>query len=304
MTLAFSVPVLPSQARLRADASGPGAEPFLKWVGGKRRLLPTLRSFLPSDLRTRRYVEPFLGGGAMFFALRPQHAAISDLNFDLVETYRVVRDETEDLVDRLDQLERAHSADAFYAARDRYNARPRIRAFERAALFIYLNKTCFNGLYRVNRAGLFNAPIGRYAKPCIVDAPRLRAAAAALRDVDLRCAGFSDTLERISEGDFVYLDPPYVPLSRTKSFVAYDAAGFTQDDQVRLAVTFRELHRRGAKVMMSNADAPLVHALYEGFDIQRVLAPRAINSRATHRGPVCELVVRNYASSAQLAVAV
>jgi DNA adenine methylase len=303
VTLAFSLSVLPSQARLRADASDPGAEPFLKWVGGKRRLLPTLRSFLPSDLRTRRYVEPFLGGGAMFFALRPQHAAISDVNVDLVETYRVVRDETEDLVDRLDQLERAHSADAFYAARDRFIARPRIRALERAALFIYLNKTCFNGLYRVNRAGLFNAPIGRYAKPCIADAPRLRAAAAALRDADLRCAGFSDTLAHVADDDFVYLDPPYVPLSRTKNFVAYDAAGFSHDDQVRLAASFHELHRRGAKVMLSNADAPLVHALYEGFDIQRVLAPRAINCRAAQRGAVHELVIRNYRSDALFTVA-
>ncbi|HEX5658577.1 MAG TPA: DNA adenine methylase [Polyangiales bacterium] len=278
-----------------SSASHVGALPFLKWVGGKRRLLPALRARLPADLSTRRYVEPFVGGGALFFALQPGAGVLADLNGNLVETYRIVRDAPELLIAHLEFLERRHSHDAFYQARERYNTRAAGPGpVERAALFIYLNKTCFNGLYRVNRQGLFNAPIGRYAKPCIVDAARLRAASAALQRVELRHAAFGALLDVVQSNDFLYLDPPYVPLTRTASFTAYGPAAFSMRHQESLHAVVTELDARGAKLLLSNSDTPWVRERYRHFHIETVTAPRAINCAPHRRGAVPELLIRNY----------
>jgi DNA adenine methylase len=264
-------------------------------VGGKSRLLDQLMPLLPPGVDERRHVEPFLGGGAMFFARRPARALLADVNPALIATYEAVRDDVDGVLAALERLaRRGHEAPVYYAVRDRYNRERRAPKSERAAMFLYLNKTCFNGLHRVNRRGEFNVPAGKYASPRIVDADNLRAASAVLRGADLRCASFEDLLGSARPGDFIYLDPPYVPLSETSSFTGYAPDGFGMEDQVRLRDVVRELDRRGCRIMLSNSDVPVVHELYRGFRIDRVLAPRAVSAEVRGRAPVTEVVVRNY----------
>lgn len=291
------MPTSSSAARAREARSGPSpavASPFLKWVGGKGKLRHALSALMPPGVELMRHVEPFLGGGALFFARAPERALLCDINQDLIATYEVVRDEVSELLAELSRLARGHGEQRYYAVRERYNARrPKSRA-ERAAQFIYLNKTCFNGLFRVNRKGEFNVPMGRYANPNIADAEALLAASARLRHAQLRCASFECLLSDARPGDFIYMDPPYEPLSRTANFTSYAQDGFSQVEQTRLRDVFRELDRRGAKLMLSNSDVPLIRELYRGYAIDVVLAPRAVNCDAKSRGPVRELVVRNY----------
>lgn len=282
--------VLRQESSAACDGS---AAPFLKWVGGKGRLCPALSRLLPGDVERRRHVEPFLGGGALFFARSPQRARLSDINKDLIATYCAVRDDVDGVLVALRELARTHSPEAYYARRDLFN-RTDGSAASRAALFVYLNRTCFNGLYRVNRLGRFNVPMGRYAAPSICDEARLRDASAALQGVELQPVDFREALASVSFGDFVYLDPPYVPTSRTANFAAYSREGFTQTDQLQLRDVFGELDRRGARLMLSNSDAPFVRALYAGFPQQHIYARRSINSDVRARGPVRELVITNY----------
>jgi DNA adenine methylase len=278
----------------RLELAVPVATPFLKWVGGKGKLRHALSALMPPGVDLMRHVEPFVGGGALFFARGPERALLCDINSDLIATYEAVRDEVSELLAQLARLARGHGEERYYAVRERYNARkPKSRA-ERAAQFIYLNKTCFNGLFRVNRKGEFNVPMGRYANPNIADSEALLAASARLRHAELRCASFECLLSEARPGDFVYLDPPYEPLSRTANFTSYAQEGFSQEDQARLRDVFRELDRRGAKLMLSNSDVPLIRDLYRGYAIDVVMAPRAVNCDAKSRGPVRELVVRNY----------
>jgi DNA adenine methylase len=291
------MPTSSPAARVRAvpqDSALAVATPFLKWVGGKGKLRHALSTLMPSGVELMRHVEPFVGGGALFFARAPERAMLCDVNPDLIATYEVVRDELSELLAQLSRLARGHDEQRYYAVRERYNARrPKSRA-ERAAQFIYLNKTCFNGLFRVNRKGEFNVPMGRYTNPNIADAEALRAASGRLRHAVLRCASFECLLSEARPGDFIYMDPPYEPLSRTANFTSYAQDGFSQADQTRLRDVFRELDRRGAKLMLSNSDVPLIRDLYRGYAIEVVLAPRAVNCDAKSRGPVRELVVRNY----------
>lgn len=293
--------------------------PFLKWAGGKQALAPLLAPLFPS-LERRTYREPFLGGGAMFFHLRPKRAVLSDALADLIATYEVVRDAPDDLLERLGALEREHSDDRFYEVREQFNAgraasrHPRSRAAaaarprattsrrpsmharaERAAWLLYLNRTCYNGLFRTNQAGEFNVPLGRYRDPRIADAERIMAASRALAGADLRHAPFEIALESAEKNDFVYLDPPYVPLSATSSFSAYADGAFDADDQARLAACFRELDARGCLLALSNSDTPTVRALYRGFEITEVAAPRSISARGSARGSAPEVLVRNRA---------
>lgn len=240
-----------------------------------------------------RHVEPFVGGGALFFARRPDRALLADANPALVATYQAVRDCVGDVIAELQKLARQHAPHAYYRVRDRFN-RSRADGPERAAMFLYLNKTCFNGLYRVNRSGAFNVPAGRYARPRILDPGTLLAASHVLRSADIRCAGFETLLRTAKPGDFVYLDPPYEPVSPTASFTSYARDGFTRDDQTRLRDVFTALDRRGCALMLSNSDVPFTRELYRGFRIDHVLAPRAINRDAARRGLVSEIVVRNY----------
>jgi DNA adenine methylase len=274
------------------------ARPFLKWAGGKQRLLKHYKRLLPESART--YHEPFVGSGALFFHLRSREFAarcyLHDLNQELINTYLVVRDHVEALMEALVEHARQHSADHYYQVRawDQeagWAARPDV---ERAARMIYLNKTCYNGLWRVNRRGYFNVPMGRYRRPNILDRPRLCAASEALQGVDIWPSDFRKVAERAQAGDFVYFDPPYVPLTPTANFTDYYAGGFGQAEQKALAETYRRLDELGCRVMLSNSDTGLVRELYEGYRIIIVKARRAINSQAGKRGPVSEVVVLNY----------
>lgn len=276
----------------RVPAVEPG--PFLKWAGGKGRLLPQLEPLLPPGHELRRHVEPFFGGGAMFFARQPSRALVSDVNPNLITTYQAVQGDVEGVIERLSALAARHSSDAYYRVRERYNRAARIDEVERAAMFIYLNKTCFNGLHRVNARGEFNVPAGSYKNPRIVDGEGLRAASFALQGADIRCQPFDALLRDARPGDFVYLDPPYAPVSETANFTSYALGGFGAADQIRLRDVFRELDRRGCRLMLSNSDVPFIREIFAGYRIDVVMAARAINADASRRGPVAEVVVRNY----------
>jgi DNA adenine methylase len=272
------------------------AKPFVKWAGGKWSLLPQIAPLLP-DVTGRTYREPFLGGGAVFFHLRgsspPARAVLSDALTDLIGAYEAVRDQPERLVTELETLRDLHSKTHFYRVRDFFNARGKGEPVLRAAWLIYLNKTCFNGLFRTNRSGEFNVPIGRFTKPRIVDRSRLLAASAALQGIELLNQPFERLLHDAKKGDVIYLDPPYVPLSRTSNFAAYSLGAFGPEEQERLAEVFRKLDKRGCMLALSNSDTPEVRRLYQGFEIQPIRAARSIGSRGASRGTVTELLVRN-----------
>ena len=264
------------------------AGPVLKWAGGKSRLLEQLLPLLPE--RVDRYFEPFFGGGAMFFRLQPGRALLSDLNEELVNVYACVRDRVEELIAHLGR----HRYEPNYYYRQRALDPASLPALERASRTIYLNRTCFNGLYRVNRRGQFNVPIGRYDNPTICHPDRLRAVSGVLRGVDIWAADYQDALEEAQAGDFVYFDPPYQPLTRTANFTSYTATDFGEADQRALAASAAALDRRGVRWMLSNSDTPLVRELYAPFRLDTVVAPRAISRSPAGRAGVTEVVARNY----------
>lgn len=268
--------------------------PFLKWVGGKGRILAQLEPLLPPGVERMRHVEPFVGGGALFFHRMPRRALLCDVNPALIDAYGTIRDDVEAVIPHLEELAEAHDKDHYYAARERYNTARNLSQAERVALFIYLNKTCFNGLHRVNRNGHFNVPAGRYKNPRIVDPAGLRAAAGVLARAELHEAGFEQVLRWAKPGDFVYFDPPYVPVSDTSNFTSYARDGFGPAEQRRLRDVFGELDRRGCKLMLSNSDTDFVRDAYRAWRIDVVAAPRAVNCDARRRGKVTEVVVRNY----------
>lgn len=256
-----------------------------------------LTPLLPAGIERMRHVEPFMGGAAFFFARLPERALLSDVNASLVDTYLSVRDEVDAVIEALEQLSFAHASGegAYYRVRDRYNtSRGEVPRAERAAMFVYLNKTCFNGLHRVNRRGEFNVPEGRYESPRILDEDGLRLASAALRRAEIRHAPFEALLETARPGDFVYLDPPYAPVSETASFTSYADDGFGLADQTRLRDVVAALDRRGCRIMLSNSDVPSIRELYAAFRIDTVRAPRAISAVGAGRSAVSEVVVRNY----------
>jgi DNA adenine methylase len=269
----------------------PPPRPFLKWAGGKTQLLPELERRVPACFGD--YHEPFVGSGALFFRLRAlgriRRARLSDLNEDLIECYVIVRDQVEELIAALTRLRKRTDRAGFYEIREQRPAE--LSPVERAARLIYLNKTCYNGLYRVNRAGKFNVPFGRYKNPNVCDAANLRACSAALKDVEIERSPFQAVLRHAKAGDFVYFDPPYVPVSQTAHFTAYYRDGFDEGRQRALAEAARALSERGCRVLLSNSDTPLVHRLYRGFSVERVGARRAINSVPGGRGEVAEVVV-------------
>ena len=268
------------------------AAPFLKWAGGKSRLISQYAPYLPQRETIRRYYEPFIGSAALFFHLQPPDARLSDANWKLVETYRVVRDEPDKLIEAL----HPHRNERAYYYRIRSQKPKDLTPVQRAARLIYMNKTCYNGLYRENQKGEFNVPFGRYKRPKICDEERLYAASRALQGVELCDVDFAEAIADAGKGDFVYFDPPYVPLSATSSFTSYSRYGFDEEDHRRLAQALRELTERGCRVMLSNSSAPLVYELYRGHDfkIEEVKARRNINSKAHKRGAVTELVIMNY----------
>lgn len=278
--------------------------PILKWAGGKSQLLDTLESNFPSSFGT--YIEPFLGGGAVFFRLaalgKITGAVLSDLNKDLINCYVAVRDHTDQLLVQLQRFQRHARDKRFYyqVARNRFNEIQLQTGLEgdveKASLLLYLNKTCYNGLYRVNQKGGFNVPWGRYKNPRIYDESNLRAVQKALSRVGVRilCGNYSQTTNDAQSNDFVYFDPPYQPISRTANFTAYTAQSFGWGDQVNLARVFSDLHSKGCLVMLSNS--PKVQKLYENHDfrVQKVKATRAISCVGNKRGHVDELLITNY----------
>jgi DNA adenine methylase len=272
----------------------PAPSPFVKWVGGKGKLQHTLGAMLPPGAELMRHVEPFLGGGAFFYARQPERALLCDINKDLILTYKAVRDELPAVVRHLGQFAHRHDKAHYYATRTRYNAQSHRSDAERAAMFIYMNKTCFNGLHRVNRRGEYNVPIGSYKNPRILNVEGLYAASMQLQNADIECTPFESLLSHVKPGDFVYLDPPYEPVSRTANFTGYAVNGFSQEDQVRLRDVVRDLDRRGARIMLSNSDVPFIRELYRGFQIDQIMAPRAISCVGSKRQSVPEVVVRNY----------
>jgi len=264
----------------------------LKWVGGKTQLLPQLAPLLPRAFK--RYFEPFVGGAAMFFDLRARvpkvQATLSDVNAELVDCYTAVRDEVEAVIVAL--REHRYESEHFYAVRAQLPGA--LPPAARAARTIFLNKTGYNGLYRVNRKGQFNVPFGRFTNPVFCDPENLRACARALAGVTIEHGDFSTVLRRAKKDDFVYFDPPYVPLSATSDFTAYIPGGFGKAGQEKLAQVFRTLAARGVKVMLSNSDTKLVRELYAGYPIATVFAARSINSKGSGRGKLTEVVVRSY----------
>ncbi len=268
------------------------ARPFLKWAGGKTQLLPILLEVLP---RAETYYEPFLGGGAVFFALANQdrfrQAILNDFNLELVTAYKGVRDAVDTVMDLLREMPFDRT---FYEG---VRLQHPDGLAERAARIIYLNKTCYNGLYRVNQQGEFNAPFGDFGSrsPKILDAPNLRDCSEVLRYRGALYQGdFVDAVAGAREGDVVYFDPPYVPLNTTSSFTSYTRSGFTFDDQQRLMILFRELQSRGVRAILSNSDTEAIRTLYADFDLHTVPVRRPINSLGSARGFVQEVLVFNF----------
>ena len=271
-----------------ARRKDPVPKPFLKWVGGKRQILPKLTELFPVEFD--RFYEPFVGGGAVFFHLLPQKASISDANQELINCYLVVRDRVEELIPSL----KKHVYDKEYYYSVREIDPESLSAVERASRTIFLNRAGFNGLYRVNSQGKFNVPFGRYTNPTFCDEVNLRVCSRAIRGKTVSCSSFENALSSAKRGDFAYLDPPYIPVSETANFTAYQRNGFGMENQEKLAEVIEELTRKGVRAMLSNADVPWIHERYREFNIRVIKANRNVNSDASRRGPVGEVVVTNY----------
>lgn len=276
------VPVEPRQPR--------GAlKPIVKWAGGKSRLVPELVARMPAAYG--RYYEPFLGGAALYLHCEPEHAVLGDTHPDLMNLYRQVGHAPREVVREVGRLAARHSREQYDSIRARWNLSSSREGPGWAAAFAYLNKTCFNGLWRVNSRGHFNVPMGRYANPRILDEGALRASSPAFKRAVCRTTSFEATVADARAGDFVYFDPPYVPRTPTSNFTAYTLAGFGETRHRELAALARRLAENGVHVMMSNSDTPLVHELYSGFRIDKVQRPGAMNSDPSKRHPVSELII-------------
>ncbi len=299
------------------------AKPFLKWAGGKGQLVPQLVKCLPPELQEahiKRYVEPFLGGGALFFHIAQTYELedffISDANPELFVVYKVIQQDVEGLIKQLSEIQNWYfrmaseqQSEFYYNTRQKFNSARLKFDFayyshiwvERAAQILFLNRTCFNGLFRLNSKAEFNVPFGDYKNPTLCDTENLRTVSAILQKATLQQSDFSTCREFVDEHTFVYFDPPYRPLSKTASFTAYSSFGFDDGEQLRLARFYRELAQRKAKLMLSNSDPKNIDAAdnffeeaYAGFNISRLKASRMINSNAQKRGEISELLITNY----------
>jgi DNA adenine methylase len=269
--------------------------PVLKWVGGKRQLLDVIAPLLPDKITA--YCEPFVGGGALLFNLQPKNIYINDINDELIRVYEVIKADVESLITALQKFK--NDVAQFYAVRDWDRDKAKYASLsdvKKAARILYLNKTCYNGLFRVNSAGEFNSPFGNYRNPNIVNAPTLRAVSAYLNTatVHLTSLDYAEVLRSLPKNTFVYLDPPYDPVSDTSSFTGYSKGGFSRDEQIRLRECCDALHKKGLKFMLSNSATDFIKKQYADYYITTVQAKRAINSDATKRGEIAEVVVRNY----------
>jgi DNA adenine methylase len=263
-------------------------QPFLKWAGGKTQLLNELLLRVPTGYG--RYFEPFMGSGAFYFALSPKEAFIGDVNEELVNTFQMVKLFPNELIEQLKS--HVNSSDDFYATRALDPGL--LTPVERAARFIYLNRTCFNGLYRVNKSGQFNVPFANYKNPNIVQEEKIAAASKVLENTYITHGPYTELIKKAKKGDFVYLDPPYYPLGGYSDFKRYNKEGFYTEDQVNLSLLYGKLDKMGCFVMLSNSDTPFTRELYKDWNVSTVYAKRMINSDATKRGEITEILVTNY----------
>lgn len=290
-------------------------KPFVKWVGGKSRLVDELEKILSADTERvfTKYVEPMVGGGALLFDILSKYnfekIYISDINAELINAYVVIKNNVNVLIKRLTEIQLLFlSMDEngrkyyYYSMRDKFNSLKlnELSRVEKAALFIFLNKTCFNGLYRVNRKGQFNVPMGAYKNPCICDEDNLRNASKALQNVEIVCGDFSLSKSVIDKGSFVYIDPPYRPISETSAFTSYNIDSFDDNEQIRLAQFIDEINKTGAKIVLSNSDPQNINSedrffeeLYKSYTIKKIEASRMINSKSDGRGKIKELLICN-----------
>ena len=269
--------------------------PVVKWVGGKRQLIEQISNCAPKAFS--KYYEPFLGGGAVLFELQPKNAIVNDINSELINLYTVIRDQVVALIEDLgihrNEEQYFYEIRELDRDREKYNSLNPVR---KASRIIYLNKTCYNGLFRVNKAGEFNAPFGNYKNPNIINEITLRAVSHYLNEahVELHCTDFEEVLRETRKGSFVYLDPPYDPVSDTSSFTGYDKGGFGKEEQQRLKSACDTLNARGAKFLLSNSATDFIKALYQNYHIEVIKARRAVNSKADKRGEIDEVLVMNY----------
>ena len=277
-----------ASSQLFSNVEAPLKRPLLKWAGGKTQLLRTILAAIPHDFS--RYAELFFGGGALFWALARPGSLIADSNQELIEFYEVVRDNPEDLLAAVAKL--AISREDYYRIRSH---RPQgLSKLQRAGRLVYLNKTCFNGLYRVNRNGQFNTPFGGKTNVKLLDENDVLAASRLLKRTTILCADFGQSLSYLKEGDFVYLDPPYLPLGGHSDFRRYTREFFNQEHHVRLAIEFTKLRQRGIKALLSNSDTYRIRCLYKQHFCVRVMASRHINCNGKRRGKIPELLIANY----------
>lgn len=271
--------------------------PVLKWVGGKRQLLNDIIPMIPKNCST--YVEPFIGGGAVLFELQPKKAIINDFNSELINVYTVIRDYPEELIKELQFHKDNNTSEHFYAVRE-YDRKPeffsQMTPVQKAARVIYLNKTCYNGLYRVNSAGQFNSPYGKYKNPNIVNETVIKAMSKYFNEnnIVIKNEDFKEALKGLRRGAFVYLDPPYMPISSSSSFTGYTENGFNEDKQRELKELCDKLDKKGIKFLQSNSDCEFIRELYSGYRIKTIKAKRAINSKGNSRGEINEVLVYNY----------
>lgn len=269
--------------------------PVLKWVGGKRQLLDTLKPLFPKGYKS--YCEPFIGGGAVLFSIQPKNAYVNDINAELINVYNVIQNDVDELIELLKLMK--NDSKFFYEIRDWDRDREKYQSLsevQKAARIIYLNKTCYNGLYRVNNAGEFNSPFGSYKNPNIVNEPVLRAVSNYFNKANIHftTGDYSLVLKNITKGTFVYLDPPYDPISTSSNFTGYSRGGFGREEQIRLKAFCDKLDSRGIKFMLSNSATEFILDQYQNYKITRVQAKRSINSVGSKRGNVDEVVVTNY----------
>ena len=271
--------------------------PVLKWVGGKRQLLNDIIPMIPKNCST--YVEPFIGGGAVLFELQPKKAIINDFNSELINVYTVIRDYPEELIKELQFHKENNTSEYFYTVRE-YDRKPdffsKMTSVQKAARVIYLNKTCYNGLYRVNSAGQFNSPYGKYKNPNIVNETVIRAMSKYFNEINIviKNGDFKDALKGLRRGAFVYLDPPYMPISSSSSFTGYTENGFNENKQRELKKLCDKLDEKGIKFLQSNSDCEFIRDLYSGYKIKTIKAKRAINSKGNSRGEINEVLIYNY----------
>lgn len=272
--------------------------PVVKWVGGKRQLLPEIKKYSPKKYST--YFEPFVGGGAVLFELQPKNAIVNDINKELINLYSVIKNNVDDLIEKLSDTETySNTSDCYYRVREldrepqKYN---KMTGVDRAARILYLNKTCYNGLYRVNSMGEFNSPFGSYKNPNIVNSITLKAVSKYFNESNIKFLNgdFEKTVKTAKKDDFVYFDPPYAPISKTSNFTGYNENGFGENEQIRLKELCDTLDKKGVKFLLSNSDCEFIRELYKDYNIVTIKAKRTINSNANNRGAISEVLIRNY----------